>query len=405
MSHRLLVFLATAVLPGVLIWQSYPVTASGSRRAGSAPHQAAIGKACVRSGWRIETGIDPGARKIKLKTSRWTTVAALSSVRPHSRLLNHRLRPMETTVWAVRAVVFRYRREADGADVLRLRDDAGHTITVSFPSLSCVPRSSRSLTAIKHARRVFESHYHPARQWKWTKKPVAIRGVGYFVRAQSGGKADNRFELNPGLTIAFRTPLSPTTRPIPQPSATPTATPTPTQTPVPTSTPRPTATPMPAATPRPTVVATPTDTVPSPARMCGVLRTPPVTYKHVIWIWMENRSYGAIVGANTGAPYINGTLIPQCGLATNCHSITHPALPNYLAATAGQVQANAQWRDCKPAACPQTDVSLFEQLQDAGKSWREYAEGMPVNCYTSYTSDYLVLVTPAPYFTRIASQC
>src|SRR3954471_18851459 len=66
--------------------------------------------------------------------------------------------------------------------------------------------------------------------------------------------------------------------------------------------------------------------------LCGFKTTaPPSNWKHVIWIWMEKNSYNDIVGAPGStqyarAPYINGTLGTQCGLATNFHNETHPSL-------------------------------------------------------------------------------
>ena len=57
------------------------------------------------------------------------------------------------------------------------------------------------------------------------------------------------------------------------------------------------------------------------------------TYKHIIWVMMENHSYNTIIGSSQ-APYIN-SLASECGLATNYHNISHPSLPNYMAATAG----------------------------------------------------------------------
>jgi hypothetical protein len=69
---------------------------------------------------------------------------------------------------------------------------------------------------------------------------------------------------------------------------------------------------------------------PSASHPCGT-QAKPGTYKHVIWIWFENHSSSVIIGSSQ-APYFN-TLAKQCGLATNFHNITHPSLPNYIAAT------------------------------------------------------------------------
>ena len=65
---------------------------------------------------------------------------------------------------------------------------------------------------------------------------------------------------------------------------------------------------------------------------CGTLTSPP-TYTHVVWIWMENHSYSSIIGSSQ-APYIN-SVATECGLATNYHNVSHPSLPNYVAATSG----------------------------------------------------------------------
>jgi hypothetical protein len=139
--------------------------------------------------------------------------------------------------------------------------------------------------------------------------------------------------------------------------------------------------------------------------------TQPATVSHVMFILMENKSYGAVVG-NSAAPYLNTTLIPGCGLATNYHNYSHPSLPNYLALTSGTAQGKAVSTDCMPASCPQPQDSIFSQLGNAGRSWRGYAEAMPGNCYkTNYDNTtfvnadgstgefYYVRHAPAPYYT------
>ena len=60
--------------------------------------------------------------------------------------------------------------------------------------------------------------------------------------------------------------------------------------------------------------AQPAATSPSASHPCGT-ESKPGTYKHVIWIWLENHSYGAILGSSQ-APYFN-TLAKECAVATN----------------------------------------------------------------------------------------
>jgi phospholipase C len=109
---------------------------------------------------------------------------------------------------------------------------------------------------------------------------------------------------------------------------------------------------------------------------CGTARGAPATYRHVIWIWMENLSYDEIVGSDR-APLTN-RLASECGLATNYHNVTHPSLPNYIAATSGGTQGIRD--DCRPSDCSQRAQSIFGQLQAAGMSWAAYQESMPGTC-------------------------
>jgi phospholipase C len=116
---------------------------------------------------------------------------------------------------------------------------------------------------------------------------------------------------------------------------------------------------------------------------------------------MENRDYPQVVG-NPQAPYENHTLIAECGLATNFHNITHPSLPNYLAATSGAILAHS---DCGPAACPTTAPSLFGQVRAASKRWRAYQESMPANCQRTDTGAYAARHNPPAYYAPITADC
>lgn len=138
-------------------------------------------------------------------------------------------------------------------------------------------------------------------------------------------------------------------------------------------------------------------TAPSASQPCGVQHPHP--YTHVIWVWMENRSYGSIIGSSQ-APYIN-SLAAECGLATNYHNITHPSLPNYMAATSGLgYSALTAFPDCNPTGtCTSTAESIFAQ----GETWKAYDESMPSNCYMSNSGEYAVRHNPAVYYTTLAS--
>jgi phosphatidylinositol-3-phosphatase len=135
---------------------------------------------------------------------------------------------------------------------------------------------------------------------------------------------------------------------------------------------------------------------PAASGPCGTAPVSNTHYTHVLWIWMENHSYSQIIGSGS-APYING-LAKKCGLATNYHNITHPSLPNYIAATSGLTSLKQFKTDCEPSAtCSTSAPSVFGQVS----SWKAYEESMPSNCDTSSGRSYAVKHDPPPYFTTL----
>jgi hypothetical protein len=132
---------------------------------------------------------------------------------------------------------------------------------------------------------------------------------------------------------------------------------------------------------------------------CGTVTTAPA-YTHVIWIWMENHSYGDIIGNTSQAPYIN-SVASECGLATNYHNLSHPSLPNYVGATSGLAESSLTPfdPDCNPSgSCLSSAPSIFGQ----GESWKAYEESMPSNCLGSNSGEYAVRHNPPPYFTSLS---
>jgi hypothetical protein len=136
---------------------------------------------------------------------------------------------------------------------------------------------------------------------------------------------------------------------------------------------------------------------PGATRPCGTAKRPPKTYRHVIWIWMENSSYSRIIGSSS-APYIN-SLAHGCGLAANYSAVAHPSLPNYIAATSGGTQGITD--DAPPSSHPLQAVSLFQQAGSAAS----YEESMPANCMLTDSGDYAVRHNPQAYYTRVRRAC
>jgi phosphatidylinositol-3-phosphatase len=133
---------------------------------------------------------------------------------------------------------------------------------------------------------------------------------------------------------------------------------------------------------------------------CGTASAPPSAgYQHVVWIVMENKSYGEIIGSSS-APYLN-KLAAQCGVASNFHAETHPSLPNYIAMTSGSTQGITD--DNGPSSHPLGLPSIFSQLDSGG--WRSLEESMPSNCYLTNSNPYAVRHNPAAYYTSVRTAC
>jgi hypothetical protein len=149
------------------------------------------------------------------------------------------------------------------------------------------------------------------------------------------------------------------------------------------------------------VSATPQAAAPPPSSgPCGTASSAPSGgYQHVVWVVMENHSYGQIVG-NSQAPYEN-QLASQCGLATNYHAISHPSLPNYIALTSGSDQGITDDND--PSSHPLDVPSIFSQLSSSGS--RSLEESMPSNCAQSSSGEYAVKHNPEAYYTNLGTDC
>lgn len=121
-----------------------------------------------------------------------------------------------------------------------------------------------------------------------------------------------------------------------------------------------------------------------------------VRTKHVVWIFLENTDYRAVIG-NPQAPYVN-RLAKNCRLATNYHGLANPSLPNYMGATSGQTQFHS---DCQPLVCSSKLNSIFNKVG----SWRDYQGGMKRPCQKVAGSLYEPEHNPAVYYDKLALRC
>lgn len=147
--------------------------------------------------------------------------------------------------------------------------------------------------------------------------------------------------------------------------------------------------------------------------------------QHIFYIMMENHATSQIIGNTADAPYLN-QLASSYGTATQYYGVTHPSLPNYLAAISGSFQGI--WDDCPAGAsvmcAPQAFNSsltgseytsatnqphmfngqtIVDQLEAHHLTWKAYMQSMPSAGYTgdSYAGLYAQKHDPFMYFSSI----
>jgi len=139
---------------------------------------------------------------------------------------------------------------------------------------------------------------------------------------------------------------------------------------------------------------------PPPAPSAPAAREPLPPIQHVFVLMLENQSYSATFGSGSQAPYLARTLPARGALLTHYYAIGHASLGNYIALVSGQAPNAATQLDCavyedfraRAAALdahgqlpgsgcvyPRIVLSLPDQLEAAGLSWRAYMEDMGKN--------------------------
>lgn len=117
---------------------------------------------------------------------------------------------------------------------------------------------------------------------------------------------------------------------------------------------------------------------------------------------MENRSSTQVLGPGGQAPRL-ASYARRCGVANAYYAITHPSLPNYLAAVSGSTGGVTS--DCSPSSCPQSRPTIFAQLSQRGLQWRSLAESMQKPCDRASYGRYAARHNPAVYFPAIRDHC
>lgn len=147
--------------------------------------------------------------------------------------------------------------------------------------------------------------------------------------------------------------------------------------------------------------------------LCGWEPTPP-QYKHVVWIWFENKDIDKVTAA---APYFD-SLAKDCGSSTsimdNATTTALPSEPQYAAATSGSnCNIGITSNSGSGTGCITTDAagttntrlttqSIFGLIKAGGGTWKSYQESMPSNCSLSNAAPYAYKHNPAAFYTKLS---
>src|SRR4029077_9729388 len=111
----------------------------------------------------------------------------------------------------------------------------------------------------------------------------------------------------------------------------------------------------------------------------GPSDVPTPASRHVWLIMMENRADTSIIGRRD-APYLN-SLIARYGASMNYRALVHGSQPNYIALFSGGLQGV---KGNEIVSIPARNIA--DQIEAAGKTWRLFAQNVPLNCYTGSTA-------------------
>jgi len=124
---------------------------------------------------------------------------------------------------------------------------------------------------------------------------------------------------------------------------------------------------------------------------------------HVFVIMMENTSYSALLDpSNQNTTFIQH-LASTYGLATDYFGVTHVSLPNYVAAISGSTWGSNSDDETQANEGFFNHLSLVDQLDQAGVSWKGYMESMPSAGYTANFGDCTSGGTPDPNCTAVVN--
>src|SRR5580692_1472958 len=126
------------------------------------------------------------------------------------------------------------------------------------------------------------------------------------------------------------------------------------------------------------------------------------SFGHVVVVVGENLDYATTYNAKK-MPYLT-SLANDYGLGTNYYSSTHPSIGNYFNLTTGYILTDDDSET--PANYPVTKNNIAYEVQQAGKTWKDYVESDPniSGCGAYHSGAYYPRHDPLEYMTDVNTQ-
>ena len=119
---------------------------------------------------------------------------------------------------------------------------------------------------------------------------------------------------------------------------------------------------------------------------------------HVVIIVDENKSLDSLFN-NSNAQYIN-KLIKISAVATNYHAVSKNP---YIALTSGSSTNISNSCNPKKYVCQAHVANITDEIENSGRTWKMYAESMPISCDFKDTKKYATRHNPFIYYKSISS--
>ena len=119
----------------------------------------------------------------------------------------------------------------------------------------------------------------------------------------------------------------------------------------------------------------------------------------VVVVVFENKELPEVIGSGEAPTF--DLLAKRYALLTDYRGVAHPSLPNYLALVSGSTQGETS--DC--TSCGVKARNLADLLEESGRTWKTYAEGLPAPGFTgSSAGRYAKKHDPLVYFDDVAAR-